>query len=132
MTQADSALIIRYAMAIYPSMRMTEDQIVQTSKIWSNEFANNTREQVIEGFKEARMESPDWMPSVSRIQAAISKLAAQSEMQKRMKTPEDLFRDSHCGKSPEEWKRMKEWEASPDGSAKIKFYRKRLAELLAE
>ena len=72
MTQADSALIIRYAMAIYPSMRMTEDQIVQTSKIWSNEFANNTREQVIEGFREARMESPDWMPSVSRIQAAIS------------------------------------------------------------
>lgn len=132
MTQADSALIIRYAMAIYPSMRMTEDQIVQTSKIWSNEFANNTREQVIEGFKEARMESPDWMPSVSRIQAAIGKLAEQSEMKKRMKTPEDLFRDSHCGKSPEEWKRMKEWELSTDGSGKIKRYRKRLAELLAE
>jgi hypothetical protein len=131
MTQADSALILRYAMAIYPSMRMTEDQIVQTALIWSNEFANNTKEQVIAGFKEARALSPDWMPSVARIQSEMNKLAVQAEKQKQMKTSEDLFRDSHCGKSPEEWRKYKEWETSSDGAEKIKKYRMRLVELLS-
>lgn len=132
MTQADSALILKYAMVIYPSLRMTEEQIKQTSIIWSNEFSNNTKEQVIAGFKEARVESPDWMPSVARIQAEISKIEAQSEIQKRMKTQDDLFRESHCGKSPEEWKKFKEWESSEDGAEKIKGYKARLAGLLAQ
>lgn len=130
MTQADSAAILRYANSIYPSARMTEAQIIQDSAIWANEFADNTREQVFEGFKVARLDSPDWMPSVTKIQAAIKRLALESEMKKRLKTQDDLFRESHCGKSPEEWKRMIEWESSPEGSQKVKLYKQRLLELI--
>lgn len=130
MTQADSAAILRYANTIYPSARMTEEQIIQSSIIWANEFSENTREQVFEGFKEARNDSPDWMPSVPKIQSAIKRLALESEMKKRLKTQDDLFRESHCGKSPEEWKRMIEWESSPEGSQKVKFYKQRLLELI--
>lgn len=130
MTQSDSAAILRYANTIYPSARMTEEQIIQSSIIWANEFSEWTREQVFEGFKEARIESPDWMPAVPKIQAAIRKLALEAEMKKRLKTPEDLFRESHCGKSPEEWKRMNEWEASPEGAQKVKQYKQRLLEVI--
>lgn len=130
MTQADSAAILRYANTIYPSARMTEAQILQDSIIWANEFANNTREQVFEGFKAARLESPDWMPSVPKIQAAIRQIELAAEMNKRLKTSDDLFRESHCGKSPEEWKRMCDWEASPEGAQKVKRYKQRLLELL--
>lgn len=131
MTQADSAAILRYANSIYPSARMTEAQIIQDSAIWANEFADNTREQVFEGFKVARLDSPDWMPSVTKIQAAIRQIELAAEMKKRMKTQDDLFRESHCGKSPEEWKQMRDWESSPEGSQKVKQYKKRLRELLA-
>lgn len=130
MTQADSAAILRYANTIYPSARMTEAQINHDSIIWANEFSNNTREQVFEGFKMARIDSPDWMPSIPKIQAAIRRIEFEAEAKKRLKTPDEIFRESHCGKSTDEWKQLKDWELSPEGRRKIEHYKQRLLELL--
>lgn len=123
-------MLIRYALSNYPATRMTEDVILQTAAIWQKEFISNTKEQVIEGFKLARSESPDFIPAIPKVQAAIKRIAFESDLKKRLKTPEDLFRESHCGKSPEEWKRMNEWEASPEGAQKVKQYKQRLLELI--
>jgi hypothetical protein len=111
---------------------MTEDVILQMASIWQKEFISNTKEQVIEAFKLARSESPDFIPAIPKVQAAIKRIALENDLKKRLKTPEDLFRESHCGKSPEEWKRMNEWEASPEGAQKVKQYKQRLLELIGD
>lgn len=131
MTKDDSIMLIRYALSNYPATRMSEEAILQTALIWQKEFISDTKEQVIEGFKLARSESPEFIPSVPKIQAAIRTLAAQAAMNKRLKTPDDLFRESHCGKSPEEWEKMKDWESSTEGMQKIKQYKQRLSELFS-
>ena len=125
MSQDDSVMIIRYAMSIYPSMRWTDDQINQNAVVWSNEFSANTREQVIEAFKIARTESPDWLPSIPRIQSAIKFL----ESQLKQKSDEDEFRDAHCGKSEAEWKALTAWESSKEGASKLKEYKQRLLQI---
>lgn len=130
MTKDDSVMLIKYALSNYPATKMSEETILQTALIWHKEFIADSKEQVIEAFKLARIESPDFIPSVPKIQAAIRTLAAQTAMNKRLKTSDDLFRESHCGKSPEEWKRMCDWESSPEGAQKVKHYKQRLLELL--
>ena len=123
-------MLIRYALSNYPATRMTEDVILQTAAIWQKEFISNTKEQVIEAFKLARSESPDFIPAIPKVQAAIKRIALENDLKKRLKTPEDLFRESHCGKSPEEWDSMRQWESSSDGSKKVSAYKQRLLELL--
>jgi hypothetical protein len=126
MTKEDSAIILRYAMSIYPSLRMTEDELQQAAIIWSKEFAHNTKEQVIEAFKIARENSPVWMPAIPAIQDAIISI----NMRLKRKSDEEEFRDKHCGKSESEWREYKKWEQSPEGKERIMSYKRRLAEIL--
>lgn len=126
MTKEDSAIILRYAMSIYPSLRMTEDELQQAATIWSKEFAHNTKEQVIEAFKIARENSPVWMPAIPAIQDAITSI----NMRLKRKSDEEEFRDKHCGKSESEWREYKKWEQSPEGKERIMSYKRRLAEIL--
>jgi hypothetical protein len=126
MTKEDSAIILRYAMSIYPSLRMTEDELQQAAIIWSKEFAYNTKEQVIEAFKIARENSPVWMPAIPAIQDAIISI----NMRLKRKSDEEEFRDKHCGKSESEWREYKKWEQSPEGKERIMSYKRRLAEIL--
>ena len=126
MTKEDSAIILRYAMSIYPSLRMTEDELQQAAIIWSKEFAHNTKEQVIEAFKIARENSPVWMPAIPAIQDAIVSI----NMRLKRKSDEEEFKDKHCGKSESEWREYKKWEQSPEGKERIMSYKRRLAEIL--
>lgn len=126
MTKEDSAIILRYAMSIYPSLRMTEDELQQAAIIWSKEFANNTKEQVIEAFKIARENSPKWMPPIPLIQDAITSI----NMRLKTKNPQEEFKDKHCGKSEAEWSAYKKWEQSPEGKERIAQYKLKLAQIL--
>lgn len=126
MTKEDSTIILKYAMSIYPSLRMTEEELQQAAIVWSKEFAHNTKEQVIEAFKIARENSPVWMPAIPAIQDAIISI----NMRLKRKSDEEEFRDKHCGKSESEWREYKKWEQSPEGKERIMSYKRRLAEIL--
>jgi hypothetical protein len=143
MTQAESISMLRYAMSIYPSIRWTEEQLKQSSIIWASEFADKACDLVAAAFKLARKDSPDWLPSVPRIQEALEKI----EVEAKARSDEEAFRAanngksrkeieefkaSHCGKTKEEWDEMKKWETSVDGSKKILEYKKRFSLLMRE
>lgn len=126
MTKDDASIVLRYALSNYPNAKMNDETFSQSVATWQREFNDKSKEIVIAGFKQARIESPDFLPSIPKIQAAIRMI----EMRAKQKSPEDEFRDSHCGKSKEEWQQMKEWESSREGSEKIRQYKQRLFELI--
>lgn len=130
MTQSESMSMLRYAMTIYPSTRWSEEQLKQSSLIWASEFADKACDLVAAAFKLARKDSPDWLPSVPRIQEAIEKIEYETKM-KAVKEIED-YKASHCGKTKEEWEAMRAWETSRDGSLKILEYKRRFSKLLSE
>jgi hypothetical protein len=125
MTKDESVMLLHYALDNYPGVKMNDETFNQTVDTWQREFNDKTKEIVIYGFQQARIESPDFLPSIPKIQAAIRMI----EMRAKQKSPEDEFRDSHCGKSKEEWQQMKEWESSREGAEKIRQYKQRLSKL---
>lgn len=143
MTQSESMSMLRYAMTIYPSTRWSEEQLKQSSLIWASEFADKACDLVAAAFKMARKESPDWLPSVPRIQEALEKIEGdikrQAEEEKfrsanngKSKQEIEDYKASHCGKTKEEWEAMRAWETSRDGSLKILEYKKRFSRLMSE
>ena len=143
MTQAESISMLRYAMTIYPSTRWSEEQLKQTSIIWASEFADKACDLVAAAFKLARKDSPDWLPSVPRIQEALEKIEDDIRRQNEeevfklanngMSRKEiEAYKTAHCGKTKEEWDALRAWETSRDGSAKIKEYKQRFSVLLNE
>ena len=125
MTKDDASMVLRYALSNYPNARMDDEMFSQSVVIWQREFNDKSKEMVIAGFKQARIESPDFLPSIPKIQAAVRMI----EMRARQKSPEDEFRDSHCGKTKEEWQQLENWESSIEGAEKILQYKRRLFEL---
>ena len=126
MNLSDATSLIRYAMMVYPSLRLTEQQIACTANVWCSEFADEPREIVQQAFKLARQESPDWLPSIPRVQLAVSTI--KSVLKK--KTSEQEFRDSHCGKSENEWRACLDWQESDDGRSKIEQFKQRLKQIV--
>lgn len=125
MTKNEAIMIINYALAIYPNVKMTEEQVNNNALIWESELHDKSCEIVSAAFKLARIESPTFMPTVPEIQQAIRYI----EMKARFKSDEQEFMDSHCGKTREEWKQMKDWEASAEGKEKIESYKLKLKQL---
>lgn len=125
MNSKEAETMIRYAMMLYPSLRLTDQQIAFTANAWSAEFEHETKEIVAEAFKLARVESPQWMPSVPQIQSAINTI----KMALRTKSKEQEFRDSHCGKSQSEWADCDRWEKSEKGKETLNAFRTRLREI---
>lgn len=127
MTKEESETIIRYAMMIYPSFRLTEQQISNSASVWSCEFESETKDTVIQAFKLARAESPDWMPSIPKIQSMITTM----KLSLKQKSKEQEFRDSHCGKSQDEWESCCEWEQSEHGHELVKSFKERLKSIIS-
>lgn len=125
MTKDDASMVLRYALSNYPNTKMNDETFSQSVVIWQREFNDKTKEMVLAGFKQARIESPDFLPSIPKIQAAIRTI----ETRIKQKDPEIEFRDSHCGKTKEEWQQMKEWESSREGSEKILQYKRHLLDI---
>lgn len=125
MTAIEAKRLLEYAVSLYPSAKMTDAQFNKAVTIWAAEFQSETCERVMDAFKLARYESPDWMPSVPKIQAALRTL----ETQARPKSEDEEFRDGHAGKSQSEWEAYNDWASSKSGKAKIEQYKKRLKQL---
>ena len=125
MTSDDASMVLRYALSNYPNVKMNDEMFSQSVATWQREFNDKSKEIVIAGFRQARIESPDFLPSIPKIHAAIRTIEARI----KQKDPEVEFRDSHCGKSKEEWQRLKDWESSREGSEKIRQYKRRLLEI---
>lgn len=123
MNSIETKQFLEYAMSIYPSARMSESLLDKTAKIWAAELSDEPLRRVIEAFKVARAESPDWMPTLPKIQAALDTLP-------RKKTQDEEFRDSHCGKTRAEWEQYEEWANSDSGRHKIEQYKARLRNIL--
>lgn len=128
MNSEDALGLIKYAMMVYPSLRLTDNQIANAVNVWAAEFADESQETVRQAFKLARQESPDWMPSIPKIQAAIVTLKSVL----RKKSKEQEFRDAHCGKSEDEWNECLNWEQSDDGKQKINAFKSQLKALAGE
>lgn len=126
MTDKESRQLLEYANSLYPSARMTEVQIEKTSRIWAAEFRTETLARVTEAFRVAQTESPDWMPSVPKVRAALESLDAIP----KVRTKEDEFRDTHGGKSPSEWREYEFWASSREGMQKIQAFKKQLKDLI--
>lgn len=127
MNRNEAETLIRYAMVLYPSFRPSEQQMNSIIGAWTAEFLNEPKEIVAEAFKLARIESPSWMPSVPQIQSAITSI----RMTLRVKSKEQEFKDSHCGKSQSEWAEYDKWEKSEQGKEKLNAFRAKLRELVA-
>lgn len=123
MTKDETESLLKFAATIYPNARIQDWGYML--QIWTREFANDTRESVAAGFRAASAESPEWMPTIPMIQAAIRRNA-----EIRPKTDDDAFRDSHCGRSPAEWKALCDWEQSEEGRRKISMFRERLESMI--
>lgn len=122
MNRIEAEALIRYAGILYPSFKKTEQEIANIAAAWSAEFSNEPKEIVAEAFRLARIESPDWMPSVPQIQSSINNLKTAL----RMKSKDQEFKDSHCGKSQSEWADYDKWEKSEQGKEKINSFKTRL------
>lgn len=125
MTIDETELLIRYMLTLYPNKKVNEQEFRELVNNWHNEFKNEPREIVVAGFKDARAEDPRFMPSVPMILNSIQAVRAKF----RVKSKEQEFRDSHCGKSETEWSEMVAWENSTDGSCKLALYKERLNKL---
>lgn len=126
MTKAEAATLIRYMLTMYPTVRMTDVQIDAMAHNWSLELAGVPCKMAGEAFRVARSKSPAWMPTLPMIQAAICAIEARA----RPKTPEEEFRDAHCGKSQAEWAAYEQWASSEEGRAAITQYKARLKALV--
>lgn len=118
MTQNEIIELLQYANSVYPATRMTHEQITQTAFIWGQDLQKHSAKKVGEAFKYATRSSPDKMPSLPRILNAIDEI----DMIPKPKSPEQEFRDTHCGKDPEEWERDEAWRNSEEGKKKIAWY----------
>lgn len=125
MTRNDTELLLKYMISMYPNVKMSEQQFSAMVTIWANELSNESKESVVSAFRSARLSNPDWMPTLPKILETIS----LSSMSKR-KSPEIEFKDSHCGKSQDEWEKMVDWENSPDGMEKLKSYKEAFKKLI--
>lgn len=126
MTIDDTSVLLKYLLSLYPNVRMDATKFSDTLRTWSREFADDNKEDVGAAVREMTILSPEWMPNVPQIKAQMRDIASRM----RVKTPEEDFRDSHAGKSKEEWDAMVAWERSPEGIVKLRAYRQRLREIL--
>jgi hypothetical protein len=126
MTAEETEKFLRYALSMYPNVKMTNQQFGTFVKIWTKEFKDNPRDVVAKAFRQAQSETPDWMPTIPKVKHTMQTIAAQV----RTKSPEQEFRDSHCGKTPEEWEQMMSWKQSPEGAQKIQFYKAQFESIL--
>lgn len=125
MTIDETESLLRYIITMYPNVRKTEREFRDCVDVWFAEFKDETRDTVLQAFKAARTGKPEWMPTVPMIQCAISEIKSRI----CVKSKEQEFRDSHCGKSKEEWDRMVAWEKSPDGNRTISLYKEKLSKI---
>lgn len=128
MTRQETESLLRYMLSMYPNTKISEQQFQNMVVIWTSEFKNETPKAVTDAFRAARVEYPDWMPTLPKIQHTLNAQAARV----CAKSPEQEFKDSHCGKTQEEWKRMIDWEQSADGASKIKSYKEQFIKLIGE
>lgn len=118
MTQSEIFDLLKFASSIYPAQRMDESEMTRVSNIWHSMLEPYSSEKVMEAFKYAMMENTRYIPSLPEILKAIDEVA----MIPKPKSPEQEFRDTHCGKDPEEWERDEAWRNSEEGKKKIAWY----------
>lgn len=126
MTRDEARKFIEYANTIYPSARMTDEQIIKTSSMWFMEFQSVPLEKVSEAFHMAQIESPNWLPSIPMVNNQLMRISSST----RQKSDEQEFRDSHCGKSRQEWEAMTSWEQSEEGKRMIDSFRQKINALI--
>lgn len=125
MTIDESRRLCSYALLNYPGCNFSDQKFNDMVKLWAYEFKDVPFNRMIEVFKYARTESPNWIPSLPQLHQALSAI----ESQFKAKSPEQQFRDSHGGKSKEEWEAYELWAASDEGKQKIEVYKARLKAL---
>lgn len=125
MTKQEAIKVIQFVNFLYPRQKFGDSQMEKTSVFLASQFPNDDVEDVIEAFRDASEYSPDWIPTIPRVQVSLRNIRAA-----RPKTPEQSFRDSHAGKSREEWEAYERWAASESGKEKIAKYKARLKQIL--
>lgn len=127
MTKEESKSLVEYIRSLYPGQRITEGELKKTIDSFANEFSEVSCKKVLDAFYVAKEEYPGIMPSAPMLQKAMRTIDSRIGF----KSEEQEFIDTHCGKTREEWARMVAWEKSPEGSAKIVEYKKRLAQIIS-
>lgn len=125
MTQSEIFDLLKFASSIYPAQKMDESEMTCVSNIWHSMLEPYSSEKVVEAFKYAMMENTRYFPSLPEILKAIDEVA----MIPKPKSPEQEFRDTHCGKDPEEWERDEAWRNSEEGKKKIAWYHEQFDKL---
>lgn len=125
MTQSEIFDLLKFASSIYPAQKMDESEMTRVSNTWHSMLEPYSSEKVMEAFKYAMMESTKYIPSLPEILKAIDEVA----MIPKLKSPEQQFRDTHCGRDPEEWERVEAWRNSEEGKKKIAWYHEQFQKL---
>lgn len=125
MTRQETESLLRYMMCMYPNVKMSEQQFNSLVTIWAAEFENDSCDSVGAGLRIARLESPKWMPNLPEIRNAMRSISARI----CQKSEEQEFKDSHCGRTKQEWESFEKWEQSEERNEKIDSYRNRLSKV---
>lgn len=128
MTRQETESLIRYMMCMYPNVKMSEQQFNSLVTIWAAEFENDSCDSVGAGLRIARLESPKWMPNLPEIRNAMRSISARI----CRKSDDQEFKDSHCGRTRQEWESLEKWEQSEEHNEKIDSYRNRLSKVFGE
>lgn len=123
MTIEETEAFLRWATSLYPNVKWTTEQFAFNVKSWHKEFEKQPKAIVWRAFGIAQEKNPDWMPTTPRIKKAIESITPRS------KTPEQEFKDSHCGKTREEWDKLCAWEKSKEGAQRIRSYKEQFNQL---
>lgn len=125
MTTNDVEILLKYALSLYPNVRWSESEFNDKVNVWANEFKNNSKEEVGKAFRLSMSNSPCWLPSVQMVKEEI-----KSVWRFKPKSREQEFKDSHCGKSADEWNKVDDWKKSDDYNKFISELKNRVCNLI--
>lgn len=126
MNRGETQALISMGMAMYPAMYATPAQIAGIIEVWMEAMKEVSASDARAAFTATSRCSPDRFPSLPKV------LETLDAMRRNRPDPEKEFRDTHGGKSREEWERLSAWENSEEGKAKLAEYKRRIREIFGK
>lgn len=123
MTRNETMALITFGLSMYPATFVTRELIANMVDVWDSELRDVTASDAMEAFRMTARVMPNGFPSLPKIMETLASIRANR------RDPEKEFRDSHGGKSREEWEAMISWENSEEGKRKLAWYHERIREI---
>lgn len=123
MNRGETQALISMGMAMYPATYATPAQIAGIIEVWTESMKEVSVSDARAAFTAASKCSPDRFPSLPKV------LETLDAMKRSRPDPDKVFRDTHGGKNPDEWREMVAWRESDAGKKRLTELRDELKRL---